>query len=388
MLTLKLCTDAIAMYDNSNTKIDINKKLISDFPLRKNLYYDVQTKQTIIDYLSKNHFNDITGLSQLTLEYLDICNVFSLNQTSAEFTLKVYYGDLRWCHLFEITASPYKSKNIDTYTSNGVGWDKKQQDQNQDEPLAAVDYNKDIVMNNGNKNNLKNNHNASQLQLQILPKQKTANNNININYNYDQNNNTNKCKEIGRNTKIIKCGTTYFGSVKFDQGSGWPGEWTSNHFTFIDSCQFKIYKDNNCEIFRIDGYLESKMRCTKSYYNENKDGLEKSIKKVQYCLKNKMFYIPFKQIENFWMLDDDVDMNTDTDHDMNKRAQAIANQRYLVYRNKYHGPWCHWFGNDLDYLAEGKVNINLVTKNDKLRDANFQWKKEKKVEHYELCSLD
>ena len=184
------------MDDTSNTQIDINKKLISDFPLRKNLYYDVQTKQTIIDYLSKNHFNDITGLSQLTLEYLDICNVFSLNQTSAEFTLKVDYGDLRSCNSFEIIGSPYKSKNADTFTSNAVSWD-------QDEQVTDVDYNKDILVNSGNKSNLKNNYNASQLQVQIFAKRQTANNNINVNYNYDLNNSTNKCKEIGSNTELM-----------------------------------------------------------------------------------------------------------------------------------------------------------------------------------------
>ena len=117
------------------------------------------------------------------------------------------------------------------------------------------------------------------------------------------------------------------------------------------------------------------MRCQKSYYNENKDGLEELIKKAQYCLENQIFYIPFKQIEKFWMLDDDDD-DDDDDVDMNSDTRNC--QDYLVYRNKYHGPWCHWYGNYLDYIAQSKVKINLVTKNDK----------EKKVERYELCNLD
>lgn len=352
-------THHLSFYEN----IDMNKELISHFPLRKSLHYNAETKQTIIDYLSRNHFNGIVGLSQLTLEYLDICNVFSLSQTSAQFTLEVYYGDLRWCNSFQIVASPYKPKNTDIPNTVGGDNHKNEQEKDQDHDQQfdirhclqqndTIDDRKDTQRNIVDSTSLNDSYNASQMQLQTIPKTNNSNNNCD----------TIEEKKINGNIDhdMIKCGTTYFGSVKFTSGSGNFLNWTSYDFTFADNCQFKIYKDNKCEIFRIEGYLGSKMRCSKSYYNQDKKFLEESIKKVQYCLQNKIFYIPFKQIEQFWMLDD----NHDRYHDVNTNTDYYReNHRYTVYRNEYHGPWCLWYCNQLDFCANAQVNIKLVTKN-------------------------
>ena len=55
------------------------------------------------------------------------------------------------------------------------------------------------------------------------------------------------------------------------------------------------------------------------------------------------------------MLDDD-----DNDNGYSAYYQDYPNEEYVVYRDKWHGPWCVWYGNDTDYTAQGKVKINFV----------------------------